>query len=112
MNYSKTYIPPTNETATPKFVNINIVNFTAEDSSHGWYLDGLPESPVNNTIFSGITLTNTKKLVEQCDNTVGFCDNSTVSPYCPSCIQAEPCVDMTNDCSQYLTQCSSPKYRE
>ena len=112
MNYSKKYIPPTNDTATPKFININIVNLHAENSNYGWYLDGLPESAVNNTFLSNITLTNTKHLIQQCDYTYGICDNSTVLPYCPTCIQAEPCVDMSSDCTQYLGQCSNPVYRK
>uniref|UniRef100_A0A914DYF2 Uncharacterized protein n=1 Tax=Acrobeloides nanus TaxID=290746 RepID=A0A914DYF2_9BILA len=110
MNYHTN--PQTNETGTPKFVNININNIYADKSSNSWYLDGLPESLINNTFFSNMNFTNTKNLIEKCDNIIGICDNSTVSPYCPSCIQAEPCVDMNNECSQYLTQCNNPKYRE
>lgn len=78
--------PPTNDTATPKIRNININNFYAEGVNRAWYLYGLPESVINNTVFYNITMKNANSLIRGCNYTYGSCDNATVFPYCPPCI--------------------------
>lgn len=101
--------PPTNETATPKFRNININNLSSYNATYGWYIDGLPESAINNTIFYNINMASFQQLVHHCSNIIGSCDNSTVLPYCPTCI-VEECFDASSDCSQYIGLCNNPTY--
>lgn len=89
MNFSKDVIPPTNKTATPIFTNINIRNVYSDAANFGWYIDGLDESAFQYVSLENIRLENTTQLIYTCDNIYGFCDNSTVSPYCPPCLQRE-----------------------
>lgn len=86
----------TNDTGTPKFKNIKVTNFYVED--YGWYLEGIPESPYRNLHFSNITVNKVKHLIEKCDNMNGFCDNSSVIPSCPNCLNAG-ILDFKNLCS-------------
>lgn len=112
MNFSKHYIPPTNETATPKFVNINLDHLFVNNSLEGYFLDGLNESVITGTYLADIQMNNTLLLEAQCQYVTGFCDNSTVLPSCPSCVNQPPCQDQSSDCSQYLGQCGNPTYRK
>lgn len=113
LNYDNSHKGPTNVTATPIFRNINVTNFYSNNSYYGWHLDGLNDSLIQNVYFSNIRMDGTPNdnLIKMCDNINGFCDNSTVSPYCPPCIE-EICLDTSSDCTQYLGFCNNPAYRK
>lgn len=92
MNYSGYFhknIPRTNASATPTFKNITIDNLNAINPENGWYVVGLPESPMQHVSFSNINITNAKNLVAECQNISGTCSNSSVFPYCPPCMSYE-----------------------
>ena len=86
MNYSKTYIPPTNDSITPKFKNITINNLTCQTANQGWWLEGLDDSAIEAS-FSNIQITNAKQMFAECTEIYGSCDNSSVKPSCPPCMQ-------------------------
>lgn len=90
MNYSGFFNinkPPTNSTATPIFKNIRIENFTVLNPEYGWYINGLPENPMENVSFSNINISNARTVIDRCSNIKGSCNN--VMPYCPPCMQIE-----------------------
>jgi polygalacturonase len=86
-------LPPTNATATPRFENITISNLHSKSALKGWFLDGLPESPIKGLTLTNITLegTSAKALTAKCD----FVDAATASctsvlPACPPCAVKAP----------------------
>jgi polygalacturonase len=82
-------IAPTNATATPRFENISIIDLHSINASTGWFLDGLPESPIRGLKLQNILVEGTpsRDLVKACD----YVDTATASctgvqPSCPSCV--------------------------
>lgn len=54
-------------------------------AGQGWFIDGLPESPLTEIHFINVSIQNAKKLYAACDNiTQSTCEN--VTPACPPCI--------------------------
>jgi hypothetical protein len=86
MNYSKTYVPPTNDSITPKFKNITINNLTCQTANQGWWLEGLDDSAIEAS-FSNIQIINAKQMFAECTEIYGSCDSSSVKPSCPPCMQ-------------------------
>lgn len=89
MNYAP-HIPPTNATATPRFANITLDGVVSASSVQGWFLDGLPESPIRGLTLRNVSLSDvSKQLVVGCDNVDAVsssCDAASVSPACPPCV--------------------------
>lgn len=90
MNYSKKYIPPTNDSITPKFKNIIINNLSCDKANQGWWLEGLDDSAIEASFFN-IQMTNIKHTFAECTEVYGSCDNATVLPFCPPCMQICKC---------------------
>lgn len=85
LNYAKN-LPPTNATGTPQMYNVTVENVQAFKPQYGWFIDGLPESPLRDIHFVNVSIQNpTKSMYASCDNiTQSTCDN--VTPECPPCI--------------------------
>jgi hypothetical protein len=111
MNYSHSYVPPTNSSITPHFKDINVHDVSCNNATLAWYLEGLDDSEINAN-FWNINITNFARFSEKCVDIYGSCDNSTVLPYCPSCIGTTLCEDTSTDCANYLGQCQNPAYRK
>jgi polygalacturonase len=82
-------LPPTNATATPRFENISVIGLHSSNASSGWFLDGLPESPIKGLSLQDVVIdgTDARNLIKKCD----FVDTATatctnVSPSCPPCV--------------------------
>lgn len=89
MNYAP-HIPPTNATATPRFDNITLDGVTSASSDQGWFLDGLPESPIRGLTLRNVSVQGVdKQQVVGCDNVdaaTSSCDARSVLPACPPCV--------------------------
>ena len=109
MNFSQTANNAT--TNIPKYKNINIHDIYCENSTNGWWLDGLDESEIEANFYN-IQMVNIKRTFAVCTNIYGSCDNSTVLPFCPPCMGTTLCEDTSLDCSNYLGQCNNPAYRK
>ena len=86
MNYAPG-LPPTNATATPRLYNVTVENVVSTTSKQGWFVDGLPESPLAGLTFRNVSILGASEYVQQCD----FVDTVTsvcegVTPSCPPCI--------------------------
>ncbi len=86
LNYA-TGLPPGNASSTPVMRNVWLQDIYAERPIEGYFIDGLPESPITNATFTNVTILNPSKvLVQQCDNiTASTCH--AVFPSCPPCMQ-------------------------
>lgn len=84
LNYASN-LPPTNATGTPVLDGVLIRNVTAINPKQGWFLDGLPESPLQGLTLQDVTIINAGKLVQQCDY-VGSGSCTGVLPSCPPCM--------------------------
>jgi len=84
-------LPPTNASATPRISNVTIENLLSINSSSGYFLDGLPESPIQGLTLRNVTLegTSPSSQFKKCDNvdkTTSSC-SAGVLPSCPPCVK-------------------------
>jgi polygalacturonase len=91
MNYDPG-LAPTNATATPAFRNITLDNFTVAGAKYGYFIDGLPEAPLDGIALRGVSIRNVsaKNLFEKCDYVApgtSSCDAAT-EPACPPCFSS------------------------
>lgn len=80
--------PPTNASATPRFVNITIDGLTVvpgTGTAAGSYFNGLPESVIEGVVLRNVDLRGAKQPIGTCEYAAGVCEGS-VLPSCPPCL--------------------------